>query len=228
MHVVLIDDCNDDAQALMDTLELSGHGITWTLSSAVPFLYQLNADVVLLDLDHPRQTGEELLQRVRQISTAPLLALVPDADRLRLFRRALDRVDDHLLKPINPDDLLNRIELAAYRAAVRGNRVVATMDVVINFAENLIWVGDDRVPLTAKEFDILAVLAQHAGHLVRREHIEKAVWGLSDRNTSRSLSVYMTTLRAKINRPTLIETVRGVGYRFAGPRSQSDSGVPPG
>jgi DNA-binding response OmpR family regulator len=87
--------------------------------------------------------------------------------------------------------------------------------VVIDLDARRVTAGGTEIELTAKEFDILAVLARHRGAAVSRQQLLDEVWGDAYLAVSRSLDVHLTQLRAKLNRPGLLATIRGFGYRLA-------------
>ncbi|GAA5174929.1 hypothetical protein GCM10023321_79840 [Pseudonocardia eucalypti] len=111
--------------------------------------------------------------------------------------------------------LLDGIERIARRTTESPKQVVEYMDVTIDLEQRTIRAGNERPRLTVREFEVLAVLARRAGHAVSRGEILEDVWGIDTPRTSRILAVHMTSLRAKIKRPELIETVHGFGYRLS-------------
>jgi DNA-binding response OmpR family regulator len=92
--------------------------------------------------------------------------------------------------------------------------VVRVTDLSVDLDARTVRVADQPVELTTKEFDVLAVLARKAGTVVSRQQIMDQVWGDAYLAVSRSLDVHMTTLRAKLDRPELLHTIRGYGYRL--------------
>lgn len=213
MHILVVEEDQEQGRALVDTLGWGGHHIIWCLPDAIGSTCYLNTDAVLVDFG--RRAGLDTLARLRQISPAPVLVLVDQADLADLRDAAPD--NEYLVKPVDPAQLLRKLEQMVHQAALRANRVVTALDVTVDLEARAVWVGENTVPLTAKEFEVLSILARHAGEVVSRRSIEEAVWGAASTSVSRSLNVHMTTLRAKINRPALIQTVHGFGYRFGAP-----------
>lgn len=213
MHILVVEEDQEQGHALVDTLGWGGHNIIWCQQGAIGFTCYLNTDAILVDVGPHTDLGT--LNRLHQISPAPVLVLVAQADVAAL--REVAPADEYLVKPVEPDELLRKLEQLVHRAALRANRVVTALDVTVDLEARAVWVGENTVPLTAKEFEVLSILARHAGQVVSRRNIEEAVWGAVNNSASRSLNVHMTTLRAKINRPALIQTVHGFGYRFGAP-----------
>ena len=137
--------------------------------------------------------------------------------------------DDYLVKPFNVDELIARVDAVLRRRvsdrAVRPDRVRAE-DVEIDLPRFEVTVGGKPVALSRKEFQVLAMIAGAGGDVCPRDRLIAEVWGEPWAGANRTLDVHVATLRTKLDRPGLIETVRGVGYRLAGraPRSPSSSG----
>ncbi len=112
--------------------------------------------------------------------------------------------------------LLARIEAVARRSRVEAPEadVLAVGELRVDTGKREAWLAERELPLTAKEFDLLSLLAQHAGSVVTREQILDSLWGDAFMAVSRSLDVHLTGLRAKLGRPGMIVNVRGVGYRI--------------
>ena len=125
--------------------------------------------------------------------------------------------DDYLVKPVKLVELLARIEAVTRRAGRAGRTpqedVVVLDDLAIDLNRRTAFKAGLPIPLTATEFELLALLARHAGSVVTREQILDALWGDAFLASSRSLDVHLTGLRAKLQKPGFIINVRGVGYR---------------
>jgi len=124
--------------------------------------------------------------------------------------------DDYLVKPVKLVELLARIEAVTRRSGRHGGtrqRSVVLGDLEIDLERRVAALRSQVLPLTATEFDLLALLAGHAGSVVTREQILDALWGDAFVASSRALDVHLTGLRAKLQLPGFIINVRGVGYR---------------
>jgi DNA-binding response OmpR family regulator len=220
MQVLLVEDNDELGQALVEMLHANGYQATWCRRSAVAFIAHLTADVIVLDLGTPVTDGLQAWDRLRRLSSAPLLVLANKDDQPWVTRMRRAEADECLIKPVKPRELLARLKMASRWAEMRSSPVVEVRDVSVNFHSRTVLVGGKPVALTIKEFDVLAVLARDPGQAVSRKQIMHEVWGGSYRPVSRSLDVHMTALRAKLDRPELLQTLRGFGYRF-GPASTS-------
>jgi DNA-binding response OmpR family regulator len=180
--------------------------------------------VVLLDLGLPDQDGYEVCGKIRKRTRIPVIMVTARADvRSRIHGLNLG-ADDYVVKPYDTGELIARIHAVIRRPPAVGSGVPAESDLrlgVLHIDLNTRQVSVDErdVPLTRKEFDLLALLAQRPGVVFRREQIISEVWRTSWEGTGRTLEVHVASLRGKLAMPALIETVRGVGYRLVAPAS---------
>lgn len=179
-------------------------------------------DVVLLDLGLPDMDGLAVLKRAREWSHVPVLILsVRDGPEEKVA--ALDAgADDYVTKPFEAAELLARL-----RAIQR--RVVSDKDepyfqaghLAIDFTAHTVTVKGEEVKLTATEYALLKILAQHAGKVVTHKQLLREVWGPNAEEQSQYLRVYMTHLRKKIEvageKEKLLRTESGIGYRLVAP-----------
>lgn len=175
-----------------------------------------DADAILLDLGLADGDGFDVLRRLRQISAVPVVIVSARSDERSIVRGLHLGADDFLVKPIRMNELLARLAAVTRRsaAAVRESAQVRSGDVEIDLAARTVSVGGRPVPLTATEFRLLEALAKRPGEAVSRQLILDEVWGDTQTGASRSCDVHLTQLRAKLDRPELIETIRGFGYRL--------------
>jgi DNA-binding response OmpR family regulator len=124
--------------------------------------------------------------------------------------------DDYLVKPVRLRELLARMETVARRAAAAapGPAVAEVGDLRVDLQARRATVGGRELALTTKEFDVLAVLARRPGEAVSRQRMMDEVWGDAYLAVSRSLDVHLSTLRSKLDRPGLVQTIRGFGFRL--------------
>ncbi|MGP4000808.1 response regulator transcription factor [Streptomyces sp. 8N706] len=232
MRLLLVEDDNHVAAALAAVLARHGFEVTHARSGEEA-LQALLPDtgapfgVVLLDLGLPDQDGFEVCGRIRKRTATPVIMVTARADvRSRIHGLNLG-ADDYVVKPYDTGELLARIH-AVSRRTVPGESGPEDTDsgpaeplrlgpVLIELPTRQVSVDGTSVPLTRKEFDLLALLAQRPGVVFRREQIISEVWRTSWEGTGRTLEVHIASLRSKLRMPALIETVRGVGYRLVAP-----------
>jgi DNA-binding response OmpR family regulator len=148
-----------------------------------------------------------------------VLVLTAHGDERSVVRGLRLGADDYLVKPVRLAELLARMEAVSRRAAARATpppSVVEIGDVRIDMNARQVHAGGSLVPLTSKEFDVLAVLAVRHGAAVSRQQLMDEVWGDAYLAISRSLDVHVAQLRAKLRRPGLLTTIRNFGYRLGG------------
>ncbi|MFN3973984.1 MAG: response regulator transcription factor [Dehalococcoidia bacterium] len=181
--------------------------------------------LVVLDLALPGLNGLEVLQRLRQWSTAPVIVLSGRGEEA-LKVKALDMgADDYLTKPFSPPELLARIRALLRRAehTPPGHAPAALSfgDLTIDFSARLVKRGGKEVPLTRTEFALLQVLAANAGKVLTHKELLQQVWGPEYGEEAEYLRTFIKQLRRKLepdpSRPRYILTQPGVGYRFQPP-----------
>ena len=122
--------------------------------------------------------------------------------------------DDYVTKPFSPRELVARVRAVLRRAEPDASRgAVVVGDIVLEHAGRTVSVAGSAVELTGMEFDLLAFLLAHPGIVMSREQLLERVWGLSFPGGTRTVDVHVAQLRRKLDRPDLIRTVRGSGYK---------------
>jgi two-component system KDP operon response regulator KdpE len=186
-------------------------------------------DVVLLDLGLPDIDGLAVLKRLREWSRVPVLILsVKDGPDDKVA--ALDAgADDYVTKPFESAELLARLR-AIQRRAPSGSEdaYFQAAYLAIDFNSHTVSVKGEEIKLTATEYALLKILAQHAGKVVTHKQLLREVWGPNAEEQSQYLRVYMTHLRKKIEIPDarekLLRTESGIGYRLVLPAKEKREG----
>ena len=211
---------DDDAVAepLVKGLEREGYQVervgsgAGALAAAVP-------DVVLLDLGLPDLDGFEVCRRLRAASAVPIIVVTARGEEIDRVVGLELGADDYLVKPFGFRELVARIR-AVTRRAGRGEAPAGVQQVgplELDRRTREVRVGGDAVALTPKEFDLLALLADDPGAVRSRTEILETVWDAHWYGPTKTLDVHMASLRRKLGDPSLIETVRGVGFRLRPP-----------
>jgi two-component system, OmpR family, KDP operon response regulator KdpE len=214
----------DDEAQIRRLLEIAFANRGWEVFLAPTGLEGLEAargfkpDVVLLDLNLPDMSGADVLARLREWSTVPVVVIsVRDAERdiVALLNAG---ADDYVVKPFYTDELIARIEAVHRRRMPEGGPVFESGRLRIDAERREVKVEGDPVRLTPTEYAVLAILARHAGKIVTRERLLREVWGPAGEEEEGSLRVYINALRKKLeldpSAPKLIVTEAGVGYRL--------------
>jgi DNA-binding response OmpR family regulator len=181
-------------------------------------------DLVVLDLMLPGIDGLEVMRRLRE-RPAPRPAIIlltargQESDRITGLRLG---ADDYVVKPFSPAELVARVDAVLRRVDTVGahEEVLMAAGLVIDPAARRVHRAGTELILTPREFDLLYFLARHPGRAFTREALMDQVWQYAFYTDTSTVTVHIRRLRAKVERdperPTVIETVWGVGYRLAG------------
>lgn len=219
MRILLVEDNLQFAQSVANALARIGYLPICVTRGADALTRHRGADLVLLDLLLPDCDDLEVLRKLRQVTDIPILMLTAVDDGHMVVRALHLGADDYLVKPVRQAELLARIKAVARRSQIRSQplpQTVVAADVEIDLAARRVSAGGSQIVLTNTEFDVLAALARHHGLAVSREQLMDEVWGGADPARTRALGVHMTSLRKKLDRPGLITTIHGYGYRLEG------------
>jgi DNA-binding response OmpR family regulator len=223
--VLVVDDEEDIVTLMRDFLEADGFTVLTAHDgpSALDTLRREAVDCVLLDVMMPGINGFEVLRRIRESSDVPVLFLSAkqeDSDKIRGLGLG---ADDYIVKSATPGEVVARVK-AVLRRTGRGEAPpAAVLDfgrLVIDVRAHEVRVDGEPVSFTAREFELLQLLAESPRQVFTREQLFERLWGAyGDRHT---LTVHIGRLREKIEEdpahPKYITTVWGVGYRFEGER----------
>ncbi|MCC8102697.1 MAG: response regulator transcription factor [Clostridiales bacterium] len=173
-------------------------------------------DVVILDAMMPGKDGLELLEEIRKETQTPVIMLVERGGehfRLKSFQLG---TDDYISKPFSPRELMLRVNAVLRRTRQQSSDELIYGGLRILLRERRILVKGEDVRLSPKEFDLLVKFARNENIVLRREQLLQSVWGYEDCGDTRTVSSYVRLLREHLGEyRKLIQTVWGVGYRFA-------------
>ncbi len=223
-HILVVDDDVSNAKLLRFVLEDEGYKVTTTASptQALEYLEQNQYDLIVLDIVMPEMNGLELCRRIRTQSNTPILFLSG-------LNQTTDKVtglkigaDDYLTKPYDANEVLARTWALLRRSAKVANSDVSLKngDLELNLPDNQVTLArtGTTIRLTPIETRLLRFLVSNAGRSLARDALVIKVWGYDYDSQSNQLDVYISRLRNKIEEdpsdPQLIQTVRGLGYRF--------------
>ncbi len=226
--ILLIEDEEDIATLVRTYLEKDGFRVIWA-ARGVEGLQELERNdirLAILDLQLPDADGLDLCRAIRDRSRLPIVILTARDEEIdRIIGLELG-ADDYVTKPFSPRELVARVRAVLRRAEPdAGDEAIAVGDIVLEHGGRTVAVAGNPVELTGMEFDLLAFLLAHPGIVMSREQLLERVWGLSFPGGTRTVDVHVAQLRRKLDRPDLIRTVRGSGYKAA---SAAASNVPRG
>jgi len=178
-------------------------------------------DLVLLDLGLPDENGHDILKRLREWYTNPVIIISVQSSERDIIQALDNGANDYIVKPFRTGELLARIRSVLRKTDTHSSIPAAQFkDLSIDFVNRTVKKNDMPIKLTATEYALLALLAQNDGKVLTHQYLLNKVWGASHQNESQYLRVFIAQLRKKIetdpNRPTHIITESGIGYRFIG------------
>jgi DNA-binding response OmpR family regulator len=225
LKVLIVDDEPDVRALVRSALSYARQDMTAVEAGdgdeALAMIHAERPDLVVLDLALPKRDGFTVLEQVREKTDLPIIVLTArglEDDKIKGLRLG---ADDYLTKPFSPRELVARIESVLRRSTPRAPRsgMIETHDLAIDLAARRVRRAGKDIHFTPTEFNLLAELASHPGEALTHDVLLTRVWGPEYRYETQYLKVYVGRLRDKIEpapeEPTLIQTVRGVGYRFA-------------
>jgi len=213
--ILVVED--DDAIGSIIEIELAESGYTVLRAGAghdaLAAVRTVTPDLVLLDVRLPDIDGLTVCRQLRRDGLEAPIIMLTALDRVGDRVLGLDSgADDYLAKPFAVEELLARVR--AFLRRTRGSAWQELGRIRLNIESRMVFSGDDPVDLSMREFDLLAFLMSAPGRVFTREQIYEGVWGYSYPGPTKTIDVFISTLRRKLGAPgdTLIRTVRGLGY----------------
>jgi two-component system KDP operon response regulator KdpE len=221
-RILVVDDEPQIRRSLQVNLERSGYAVETveTGEAALSSFRNRRPDVVILDLIMPGMGGVEVVRRIRESSTVPIIVLSAMGEEARKVDALELGADDYMTKPFGMDELLARIRSLLRRAAGAHSPdpVFMTGDLCVNFDRREVTLDQKPVKLTPTEYDLLKFMIEHAGKVLTQRMLLQEVWGQAYVDQAQYLRVFIGQLRKKLEkdptRPRFILTDPGVGYRF--------------
>ncbi|HWJ67461.1 MAG TPA: MtrAB system response regulator MtrA [Nocardioides sp.] len=174
-------------------------------------------DLVLLDLMLPGKGGVDVCKEIRAESGVPIVMLTAKGDTVDVVVGLESGADDYVVKPFKPKELVARIRARVRRTEPPVAESVAIGDLEIDVAGHSVRRGEEEIPLTPLEFDLLVCLARNPGQVLTRQVLLEEVWGYHHAADTRLVNVHVQRLRSKVEHdpehPEIVLTVRGVGYK---------------
>jgi DNA-binding response OmpR family regulator len=221
MKVLIVEDEDAIAAPLIEGLGREGYEVE-RVATGQAALDADGADVILLDLRLPDMDGYDVCRAIRARSDVPIIMVTARGEESdRVIGLELG-ADDYVVKPFGVRELIARIR-AVTRRASGGGRADAEVEPLrsgsleVDVRARRVSVDGREVTLTAKEFELLAVLAADPGAVVTRKQLLEEVWETSWYGSTKTIDVHVASLRRKLGESGLVETVRGVGFRLRDP-----------
>jgi two-component system, OmpR family, KDP operon response regulator KdpE len=222
-HILIIEDEQPIRRFLKASLSNEGYRVSEAvageeglrMASAQP------PDLVILDLGLPDLDGQDVLKRLREWYTSPVIVLSARDQEPQKIKALDSGADDYVTKPFGIGELLARMRTAMRHARRVGPEAttVTIGDLRVDLAARLVYRNDEEVHLTPLEYKLLVTMIKHAGKVLTHRFLLREVWGPQDSQENHYLRVFVASMRRKLEadpaRPRYILTEQGVGYRFA-------------
>jgi DNA-binding response OmpR family regulator len=224
--ILIIEDDSSIAELERDYMEINGFYVDIEVDGETGLRNALSTDydLIILDVMLPKIDGFEICRQLRTVKDIPILmvsARIEDIDKIRGLGLG---ADDYIIKPFSPGELVARVKahLSRYER-LRGhnepkNEVISIRGLDIDRTSHRVYINQLEVNLTAKEFDLLVLLASNPNRVFSRADLFERIWGLDSLGDIATITVHIGNLREKIelvpSNPQYIETIWGVGYRF--------------
>ncbi|GAD35315.1 MULTISPECIES: response regulator transcription factor [Microbacterium] len=225
-RVLLVEDEPDLADPLAYLLRREGFEVEIAEDgpAALEAFESRGADIVLLDLMLPGMPGTEVCRIIRTTSKTPIIMLTAKDSEVDIVVGLELGADDYVTKPYSSRELLARMRAVLRRAATAevdvDERVLAGGRVTIDLDRHTVAVDGGEINMPLKEFELLEVLMRNAGRVMTRGQLIDRVWGSDYFGDTKTLDVHIKRIRSRIEadpgRPSMLLTVRGLGYRFEG------------
>ncbi|MBX5435803.1 MAG: response regulator transcription factor [Alicyclobacillaceae bacterium] len=224
-RILVVEDEEPIADILRFALEREGYAVdtVWDGAEALQMVRAHPPDLILLDLMLPEKNGFDVCREIREFSTVPIIILTARESEVDKVLGLELGADDYVTKPFSMRELLARVKANLRRRALDtrtdaadGGHRLHLRDIVIDLDRYEVTKRDQVVPLTHREFELLAYLASRPGQVFTREDLLSEVWGADYAGDDRTVDVTIRRLREKVeddpSRPTYVLTKRGVGY----------------
>ena len=226
VKVLVVDDEKMIVKGLRFSLQQDGYEVecAYDGEEALGMIRERQYDIVLLDVMLPKLSGFEVLQQVREFSDVPVIMLTARGDDMDKILGLDYGADDYVTKPLNPLEVKGRIKAIIRRTSrarkaeeVKEN-IIEVGDLRMDLDNRRVTLSDKEINLTSKEFELLELLATHAGKVYSRAMLLQMVWGKDNPGDVRTVDVHIRRLREKIeynaSEPKYVQTKWGVGYYF--------------
>jgi DNA-binding response OmpR family regulator len=227
-RILVVEDEDSISEPFAEALRRAGFEplVTRTAAGALEMADGAEPDLVVLDLTLPDGDGRDVCRELRRRSDVPIVMLTARGTEMDKVVGLELGADDYVVKPFSAREVISRIRAVLRRSAPRDGasteeKTIRIGELELDPAARTVRLGAEELDLSRKEFDLLAELMRNAGRVVKREDLMSKVWDVNWFGSTKTLDVHIGWLRRKLgddpNRPLYIETVRGVGFRFAAP-----------
>ncbi|MCB5725190.1 winged helix-turn-helix domain-containing protein [Mitsuokella jalaludinii] len=228
MQILVVDDEASIRELLSFNLKKNGYSVETAADGREALAKAAGMDLVLLDIMLPEVDGLEVCRRLKadpQTSGIPIIMLTAKAEEIDRVLGLELGADDYVVKPFSMRELLARVKAVLRRFAKDSQNEKGREETLkigglrLDFSSYQAWLHDEPIALTPKEYELLKLLVTNPGRAFTRDELLERIWGYEYYGDTRTVDVHIRHLRAKLkgdeNISKAIETVRGIGYRFA-------------
>ena len=228
MQIIVVDDEASIRELLSFNLKKNGYSVETAADGREALAKAAGMDLVLLDIMLPEVDGLEVCRRLKadpQTSGIPIIMLTAKAEEIDRVLGLELGADDYVVKPFSMRELLARVKAVLRRSAKDSQSEKGREETLkigglrLDFSSYQAWLHDEPIALTPKEYELLKLLVTNPGRAFTRDELLERIWGYEYYGDTRTVDVHIRHLRAKLkgdeNISKAIETVRGIGYRFA-------------
>lgn len=217
-QILVVEDDSDLNRTVCSFLKQSGYDTTGCLNAADAYdaMYDKMFDLIVSDIMMPGIDGFEFVKTVRSLNeNIPIIFMTARDDFAAKQRGYRAGIDDYMIKPIDLDELLLRIEALLRRAGIAAAHVIEIGNFKMDADEHTAYLGDEEIPLTTREFSLLYKLLSYPKKTFTRTQLMDEFWDADTDTAPRAVDVYMTKLRSKLSGCDAFEivTVHGLGYK---------------
>ena len=222
INILVCDDDKEIAGAIEIYLRNEGYHVfkAYDGIQALEIARKEMIHLIIMDIMMPKMDGVQATMKLREEKNIPIIMLSAKSEDYDKITGLNVGADDYVTKPFNPLELIARVKALLRRADV--TEAADTEDyhngaLYLNPAKHIIQVNGKDVVLTLKEFQLLCYLVKNKGNVMTRDQILQEIWGYEFDGENRTVDVHIRTLRTKLGEAgSLVETVRGIGYRIGG------------
>jgi DNA-binding response OmpR family regulator len=221
--ILIVEDDKHIFQLVKYNLEKAGFECTVTITGeeALDVLDRESIDLIILDIMLPKMDGFEVCKQIKQtksLSSIPIIILTAKGEEMDRIVGLELGADDYVVKPFSPRELVLRVKAILKRGKQKESAkdILSIDKLKIDIPRHKVTVAGRVITLTTMEFNLLATLMQRKGRVQSRDRLLEDVWDMSSEVTTRTIDTHIKRLRQKLGKiGKLIETVRGLGYRFS-------------
>lgn len=223
-RILIIEDDKSISELQKDYLEMSGYEVVCAFdgNSGLEYIKNEDFDLIILDLMLPKKDGFDILREISDTKQIPVLIVSAKSDEIFKIKGLNLGADDYITKPFGMGELVARVNshIKTYERFKNSfkMKLITVGALSINKEDRRVYIDDNEVFLTQKEFDLLLFLVENPNRVFSKEELFERVWGYDSLSDASTITVHIARIREKIETNpegrTFIETVWGAGYRF--------------